>query len=253
MTIGHNLIKDWIIPDWPAPATVRACVTTRQGGVSQAPYTGFNLGDHVGDDASAVQQNRQQLRDLLRLPAEPVWLSQVHSAQVVDAASVRGAPPQADASYTIHETIVCAVLTADCLPVLFCDKSATQIAAAHAGWRGLAAGVLENTLASFNCRPNEVLAWMGPAIGPGAFEVGEEVVSAFVDVDAQASLAFTRRDASHWLADIYLLATQHLQRAGVTHIYGGGYCTFSEPERFYSYRRDQQTGRMASLIWFDKQ
>ena len=250
MTENGRLADDWLIPDWPAPTNIRACVTTRHGGVSQAPYASLNLGDHVGDVADAVARNRQYVREKLNLPAEPIWLNQVHSAQVINADTVAATPPQADASYSTRPDAVCAVLTADCLPVLYCDRDGTQIAAAHAGWRGLAAGVLENTVNSFSCNPEEVLAWLGPAIGPHAFEVGEEVVSSFVQADAQANAAFTQRDETHWLADIYLLARLRLQRAGVTHIAGGGYCTFTDAQRFFSYRRDQQTGRMASLIWF---
>lgn len=242
--------KDWIIPDWLAPASIRACSTTRNGGISRPPYADFNLGDHVGDASDAVVENRSRLIKALNLPAEPAWLEQVHSDKVVAVDSMSASSVQADASFASSKNHVCVVMTADCLPVLFCDRAGTQIAAAHAGWRGLAAGVLENTLTTFTCRPEEVLVWLGPAIGPQAFEVGEDVVSCFVNANGQAISAFKQVDESHWLADIYLLAKQRLLQAGVSHIYGGGLCTYSDSKRFYSFRRDRQTGRMASLIWF---
>lgn len=245
---------DWLVPDWPAPANVRACCTTRQGGVSQAPYAGFNLGDHVGDDPRAVQANRAYLQQALSLPAQPAWLQQVHGTTVLRLPQAKAHGAQADASVTAQPGRVCAVLTADCLPLLFCDRKGTAVAAAHAGWRGLAAGVIEATVAELAVAPEALLVWLGPAIGPAAFEVGEEVRQAFVAHDAQAAAAFTvsgtsATDSGRWLADLYALARQRLQRLGVTQIYGGGLCTYTDQQRFYSYRRDGTTGRMASLIW----
>jgi hypothetical protein len=233
-------------PEWPAPAGVHAFMTTRSGGVSRAPWDTFNLGDHVGDDPEDVAANRALLRE--RLPGEPGWLKQVHSARVVELAS---APtPEADASWTRHPGRVCAVLTADCLPVLFCDRDATVVAAAHAGWRGLAGGVLEATVAAMGVPRDRIVAWMGAAIGPQAFEVGDDVRQVFVNQDRGAAAAFVPQSApGKWLADIYALARLRLKAAGVDAVYGGGHCTFGDAERFFSYRRDGATGRMASLIW----
>lgn len=236
----------FIRPEWPAPANVHALVTTRVGGVSLPPFEGFNLGDHVGDDPAAVARNRATLRSCL--PAEPEWLRQVHGTAVA-VASLDGGNREADASVAFAPDRVCAVLTADCLPVLFCDRQGTRVAAAHAGWRGLAAGVLEASVAAMRCDPAEILAWLGPAIGPRAFEVGEEVREAFVrDLPASAA-AFVPGQAGKWLADIYELARLLLARAGVRQVSGGGFCTYTDAERFYSFRRDKATGRMASLIW----
>lgn len=236
-----------ILPDWPAPARVHGLMTVRSGGVSQEPWASFNLGDHVGDDPAHVAANRAQLRR--QLPAEPAWLRQVHSARVVEAG--RDPNPEADASYSRETGQVCAVLTADCLPVLFCDRAGSVVAAAHAGWRGLADGVLEATVAAMQVAPGEVMAWMGAAIGPQAFEVGDEVRTAFVERHPEAAAAFVPHAPGKWLADIYALARIRLGHAGVDAVYGGGHCTFSEADAFYSYRRDGVTGRMASLIWLD--
>ena len=222
-------------------------MTTREGGVSSPPWDSFNLGDHVGDDAAQVAENRARLR--VQLPAEPAWLKQIHGATVVDAGSD---VLTADASVTRQAGCVCAVLTADCLPVLFCDRAGRVVAAAHAGWRGLAQGVLEATVAAMQVPPGEVLAWMGAAIGPHAFEVGDDVRLAFVTQHPEAAAAFVPDPSGvpgKWLADIYQLARIRLNRVGVHAIYGGGRCTFNEADRFYSYRRDGVTGRMASLIW----
>ena len=222
-------------------------MTTREGGVSSPPWDSFNLGDHVGDDAAHVAENRARLR--VQLPAEPAWLKQIHGATVVDAGSDA---LTADASVTRQAGCVCAVLTADCLPVLFCDRAGRVVAAAHAGWRGLAQGVLEATVAAMQVPPGEVLAWMGAAIGPRAFEVGDDVRLAFVTQHPEAAAAFVPDPSGvpgKWLADIYQLARIRLNRVGVHAIYGGGRCTFNEADRFYSYRRDGVTGRMASLIW----
>ncbi|MCF7201598.1 peptidoglycan editing factor PgeF [Pseudomonas oligotrophica] len=239
--------NDWLLPDWPAPANVRACVTTRAGGVSLAPFETFNLGDHVGDAPAAVAENRQRLQQLLG--CEVSWLAQVHSCDVVPAAVAAGVV--ADASWSTERGRACAVLTADCLPVLFCDRAGTRVAAAHAGWRGLAGGVLENTLAALDVAPQELLVWLGPAIGPQAFEVGAEVRQAFVEAHPQASVAFVPSvNAGRFMADLYALARIRLAAQGVAAVHGGGLCTFSDP-RFYSYRRTPQTGRFASLVWLD--
>lgn len=244
----------FIIPDWPVAAHVHAASTTRQGGVSSAPYNSFNLATHVGDEERCVQQNRQQLREVLQLPAEPTWLEQVHGVGVVDVSLLNSTNPcVADASISTKGGAVCAVMTADCLPVLMCDRAGRGVAAAHAGWRGLAAGVLEATATrlcqQLDCDADELLVWLGPAIGPQAFEVGSEVRDAFIRIDARAEQAFVANRPGHWLADIYLLARQALQRAGIEAIYGGGRCTYSETDTFFSFRREPTTGRMASLIW----
>jgi len=236
-----------LIPDWPAPAQVRACTTTRIGGISQPPYDTLNLASHVGDDPQAVAENRRRLREYLALPAEPRWLNQVHGSCAADAALVAD-PCDADASFTALPGVVCAVLTADCLPLLLCNRAGTKVAAVHAGWRGLHGGVIEQTVRALNLPGSELLAWLGPAIGPDAFEVGGEVREAFISVEARAAEAF-RPHGERWLADLYLLARQRLASVGVTQVNGGDRCTFSEPEKFYSYRREAKTGRMASLIW----
>lgn len=239
-------MAEFIVPDWPAPATVRALQTTRRGGCSPAPWNSCNLGDHVGDEPARVAANRALLRR--QLPGEPCWLQQVHGIVAVDAATA----PQnavADAAYSRQAGVVCAAMTADCLPVLFCDRAGSVVAAAHAGWRGLLAGVLEATIAAMAAPPGELLAWLGPAIGPQAFEVGDEVRAAFVAQAGEAAAAFVTHSPGKWLADIERLARQRLTAAGVTAIYGGGWCTVNDPERFFSYRRDGQTGRMASLVW----
>lgn len=237
---------DWITPDWPAPAAVRACVTTRDGGVSVAPYASFNLGNHVGDVPAHVAQNRARVR--AALPAEPVWLKQTHGLLVADATL---AQPEAEADASVARQLdrVCVVMTADCLPVLFCDQAGTVVGAAHAGWRGLADGILEQTVAAMLVPPGQIMAWLGPAIGPGKFEVGEEVQAIFVADLPGASAAFQASKPGKWLADIYQLARLHLARLGVHQVYGGGLCTYTDATRFYSYRRDGITGRMASLIW----
>jgi len=242
-------MSEFIIPDWPAPKHVRALVTTRRGGTSGGPYASLNLGDHVGDDLAAVAANRAILRR--ELPVAPVWLRQVHGTQCVEAAAtVPGC--EADASVAFAPGSVCAVLTADCLPVLFCDERGTAVAAAHAGWRGLAAGVLEKSALALRRPPCEVMAWLGPAIGPATFEVGDEVRAPFVAHDAVAARAFAPHGAGKWLCDLYELARQRLAGVGVQRVSGGGFCTVTERERFYSYRRDGATGRMASLIWLDR-
>jgi YfiH family protein len=238
-----------IVPEWPAPGNVRAVTTTRQNaGASAGAYADFNLAAHVGEAVDAVHRNRERLCEQLDLPADPVWLDQVHGDVVIDAASA-GTTPAADASFSFQRGVVCAVLTADCLPVLFCDINATRVAAAHAGWRGLAGGVLERTVEALQCAPSELLVWLGPAIGPQHFEVGGEVRDAFVAQHAEAARAFAPRPGGRWLADLYRLARLRLRTAGITAIHGGGFCTYADTERWYSYRREQVTGRMASLIW----
>ena len=237
-------------PDWDLPAGVGALLTTRAGGRSVGPFASLNLGSHVGDDPLAVAANRARLRSFL--PADPLWLNQVHGAAVADADVAEGVP-EADAVLARSSRWVCAVLTADCLPVLFCDDDASVVAAAHAGWRGLAAGVLENTVREMGVPPHRLRAWLGPAIGAEAFEVGDEVRAAFVADDAGAAAAFVARPlAGKWLADLFMLARRRLVAAGVTRISGGGVCTVSAPQRFYSYRRDGVTGRFASMVWLDK-
>ena len=240
-----NPSSDWLTPDWPAPASVRACVTTRAGGVSLPPFDSLNLGDHVEDDALAVAANRQVLVDALG--CRPAWLKQVHSPDVVEADPWQ--VPTADASWSATPGTACAVLTADCLPALFCDRAGTRVAAAHAGWRGLAGGVLENTVAALGSDPAELLVWLGPAIGPQSFEVGAEVREAFVAVHAEAQRAFVpSAHAGKFMADLYALARIRLAACGVTAVYGGGLDTFRDP-RFFSYRRAARTGRFASLVW----
>ncbi|MDR1850176.1 MAG: peptidoglycan editing factor PgeF [Zoogloeaceae bacterium] len=243
------MLPDLIYPAWPAPAHVKALQTTRKGGVSQPPYASFNLGLHTGDAPEAVLANRAQL--IACLPNAPVWLEQVHGTDVLFLAEQTfSRPPTADAVICRVPGQVCVVMTADCLPVLFCDLAGSIVAAAHAGWRGLAAGVLEKTLQAMQTDPANILAWLGPAIGEAAFEVGDEVRSIFLAANPEAAHAFFPLTvAGKYHADLYALARQRLNAAGVSHIFGGQYCTFSEPERFFSYRRDGATGRMASLIW----
>ncbi len=233
---------------WPAPARVRTLVTTRDGGVSLAPYASLNLGQHVGDDPAAVAENRARLRACL--PAEPFWLNQVHGIGVQEAcADAPDVPPDADAGFTRQPGVVCAVMTADCLPVLLTDRSGSVVAAAHAGWRGLCNGIIEATIARMAVPASDILAWLGPAIGPDAFEVGPEVRTAFMAHDPTAASAFAAIPDGKYLADIYLLARQRLNACGVTDVHGGDACTVTERERYFSYRRDGRTGRMASLIW----
>ncbi|MFA3777655.1 purine nucleoside phosphorylase YfiH [Yersinia sp. 1652 StPb PI] len=237
-----------ILPDWPMPAGVKACSTTRHGGISESPYDSLNLGTHVGDVAASVIANRQRLVELAGLPQMPVWLEQVHGTRVLHLDSKAVADVQADAAYSRVAGQVCAVMTADCLPVLFCSLAGDEVAAAHAGWRGLCAGVLEQTLAQFNAAPASIIAWLGPAIGPQQFEVGEDVKQAFINIDPASASAFVP-SGTKYLADIYLLAHLRLQAAGIHAIYGGNRCTVSEKQQFFSYRRDGITGRMASLVW----
>jgi purine-nucleoside/S-methyl-5'-thioadenosine phosphorylase / adenosine deaminase len=237
---------DWIVPVWPAPERVRALISSRSGGCSAGPYTSMNVSENVQDDPAAVAANRRLLQRFL--PAEPKWLKQVHGAQVVNAYRVTD-PVEADASIADAPECVCAVMVADCLPVLFADRAGTRVAAAHAGWRGLAAGVIENTVRALDRPARDLLAYLGPAIGPAAFEVGDDVRDAFNALDPLARQAFHPHTPGKWKADLFLLARQRLARLGVTAVYGGGQCTYSDPERFFSHRRDKTAGRMAALVW----
>ncbi|MFA6062744.1 MAG: peptidoglycan editing factor PgeF [Gallionella sp.] len=246
--MSQSLTDYLIIPDWPAPAKVRAFQTTRLGGVSAAPFASLNLGDHVGDAPLVVARNRMLLNTLL--PSEPVWLEQVHGTVVANA-DLAGCRTVADAS--IARRGVCVVMTADCLPVLLCDKAGAVVGAAHAGWKGLAAGVIEATVREMGVEPVELMAWLGPAISQKAFEVGAEVRDKFIKTDPAAAAAFLpsplQGESCKYLADIYALARLRLSALGVTQIYGGDRCTYSEPEQFFSYRRDGVTGRQGSFIW----
>lgn len=237
----------FLVPDWPAPASVRATVTTRAGGVSSGPWTSLNLATHVGDDPAAVAENRRRLRAALDLPSEPAWLQQVHGHAV---ARLPGPlPDAADAAVAFGPGAVCAVLVADCLPVFLANRDGDRVGVAHAGWRGLTAGVIEATVVALGCDPARVVAWLGPAIGPQAFEVGEDVRAAFMAGDPAAATHFHPGRAGHWLADLPGLARRRLMQCGVASVHGGGTCTVSDPARFYSYRRDGVTGRMAALAW----
>ncbi len=239
-------MSDFILPEWPAPARVHAMVTTRAGGVSRTPFASFNLAMHVGDEAAAVAENRRRLQ--AQLPAAPCWLAQVHGKRVV-CADVVAAGSEADAAFSRRPGVVCAVLTADCLPILLCDEEGSVVAAAHGGWRGLAAGIIEATVQAMAVAPARLLAWLGPAIGPRAFEVGPEVRAAFLAHAPAAAAAFATGEGGKWRADLYHLAAQRLNALGVVRVFGGGRCTFEETAAFYSYRRETPTGRMASLIW----
>lgn len=241
-----------INPNWNVPNNIHAFTTTREGGVSLEPYLSFNLGDHVGDDKSAVKTNRTLLVEKFGLPQKPIFLTQTHSTRVLQL-PYSEQNLEADAVYTNVPNQVCVVMTADCLPVLFTTTSGNEVAATHAGWRGLCDGVLEETVKYFQAKPEDIIAWFGPAIGPKAFQVGIDVVEKFVAVDEKAKLAF-QPDAiedGKYLSNLYQIATQRLNNLGITQIYGGNHCTFNEKEKFFSYRRDNQTGRMASVIWFE--
>lgn len=231
-------------PDWPAPPNVRAWITER-GGPSR--YGTLNLATHVGDDASAVAANRERLRAALDLPAEPRWLEQVHGTRVLDLD--REDAVRADGAITMRPGTVCTVMTADCLPVLLCDRAGTRVGVAHAGWRGLCEGVLQAAVAALRAQPNELLAWLGPAISQGAYEVGTEVRDAFAARSAAAERRFARNARGRWQADLYGLARDALESAGVAAVHGGGFCTFTQADQFFSHRREAPCGRMATLIW----
>lgn len=233
----------WLKADWPAPANVGVLSTTRSGGCSRGPWSSMNLGEHCGDDAEDVRRNRQRL--IHELPAAPQWLRQVHGRAVASHPGHPGEAPEADGLVAFAPGRVCAVLTADCLPVVFCDVAGSRVAVAHAGWRGLAGGVLEATVSALQCEPGRLIAWLGPAIGPTRYEVGADVAAAFPEEFAEG---FTQR-GDRWLLDLYAVARLKLAAAGVTEVFGGGLCTYSDPDRFYSFRRDGVTGRMATLVW----
>ena len=252
-------MASWLTPYWPAPKSVGAAITTREGGCSKAPFDSNNLALHVADSEADVIANRESIVENLGLPEQPLWLEQVHGTEVVYTPRIMGnatatLAPAADASYTDKAGRACVVMTADCLPVLFCNQQGTQVAAAHAGWRGLCNGVLRNTVATFN-RSDKVMAYLGPAIGPVAFEVGAEVLQAFIEQaqnpqQIQAiKAAFVPAKEGKYFADLYALARAELASCGIKAVYGGDCCTFSDSARFYSYRREAKTGRMASLIW----
>lgn len=242
-------MNNWITPSWPAPKCITAFTTTRQGpGFSELPFYKFNLGARCGDSPATVVHNRESLKCSYQLPSTPLWLHQVHGIDVALDDGTRFDEPMADASISQLKNSVLAVLTADCLPVLFCNVEGTEIAVAHAGWRGLAAGMLEATVHAMHSKPESLMAWLGPAAGPSHYEVGEEVRSAFISRDSQAQSAFKLTRSGHYLIDMVAIARQRLQAVGVTKIYGGDYCTISDIA-FYSHRREQRTGRMASVIW----
>lgn len=245
------MTANWLQADWPAPDFIKAGTTLRQGGVSIGAYSSFNLATHVGDELAAVERNRAILDQSLNVPNAPQWLEQIHSTEVVLLPNEE-AIPKADASYTSKENIVCTVMTADCLPLLITNKQGSCVAAIHAGWRGLCDGIIEATIKKLPVEPESLLVWLGPAIGADVYEVGEEVYDAFTKAEVEAKQAFTSVSEGHWLFDIYQLAKLRLNKMGVNHIYGGDRCTLSEEEHFFSYRRDDVTGRMASMIWIDK-
>lgn len=253
--VGCCMLKNsnFIVPHWPAPANVHALQTNRDGGVSRAPFSSLNLGSHVKDNPIHVAHNRQLLSPFL--PSEPVWLNQTHSTIIVDAANT-SCLPDADASFSTQKNVVCVVMTADCLPILLCNTTGTVVASIHAGWRGLCDGIIEATISQLPAKSSDLIAWLGPAIGPNAFEVGSEVRAQFMIKDAKAALAFHRFNKKY-LCNIYQIAIQRLNNLGVTQIYGSGidqdqyWCTYADKENFFSYRRDGATGRMATLIWLD--
>jgi YfiH family protein len=238
----------WLEPEWPAPPGVRVISTLRQGGSSVGPYASMNLASHVGDAAASVEANRRLLRRAAQLPAEPMWLEQVHGTEVV-VHDGRSDVPRADAAITRGRGRVCAVMTADCLPVVLADRAGSRVAVAHAGWRGLAQGVVEATVRAMRCPPADLIAWLGPAIGQQAFEVGAEVRDAFVARSEKLAGCFAGNERGRFQADLYGIATAVLAEAGVTAVHGGGWCTASDPSRFFSFRRDGTTGRMATLAW----
>lgn len=246
--MSRRAVIDWLRPEWPLPGNVLAATTTRRGGVSEGLYGELNLGAHVGDSPAAVRENRRRLTAALNLTADPAWLCQVHGTRVIDVSAIGDDPPEADASVSDVAGQVCVVMTADCLPVLFASADGRRVGAAHAGWRGLLDGVLENTVQALESPPETLTAWLGPAISQPAFEVGSDVRDAFVSADADAAAHFDANARGRYQADLYALARQRLARAGVTAVYGGGWCTFGDPDRFFSYRRDGACGRMATII-----
>ena len=242
----------FIEPDWPRHPRVRAVVSTRNGGFSKGAFNSLNVATHEGDSPAAVDANRQRLCQMLELPTEPVWLEQVHGTRVVQLADIRAEqPPEADAAWTSQTGVVCAVMSADCLPVLFADRSGRHVAASHAGWRGLAAGVLEQTVRSLPVPAAQITAWLGPAIGPSAYEVGAEVRAQFLSAHQDADDAFRRRANGKFELDMYSAARLILRKLGVSDVHGGTHCTFTESDTFFSFRRDGRCGRMVSLIWLE--
>lgn len=242
---------NWIAADWPAPDFIKAGVTTRAGGVSAKPFNNLNIATHVGDKLSDVEKNRSILLHDLKIPNAPQWLEQTHSTETIllpNSIKI----PKADASYTLEKNIVCAVMTADCLPLLITDEKGGCVAAIHAGWRGLCDGIIEATIKKLPAEAESLLVWMGPAIGADVYEIGKEVYDAYTAIDEDTKEAFTPTTEGHWLFDIYQLAKLKLNKIGIKKIYGGEHCTFSEEDNFFSYRRDNVTGRMASMIWIDK-
>lgn len=245
---------EWLTPNWPAANNIRALTTLKRGGYSRGSYQGLNLATHVGDEPAAVHINRRLLVSTLSLPSEPRWLNQVHGTSVASKRRLSSVLPEADASVSQGVSEICAVLTADCLPVLLCDVHGTRVGAVHAGWRGLAAGVIEATVKHLACPTENLMAWLGPAIGPDAFEVGKDVLDIFKKTKIDLKKAFKKIDSNKWQANIYELAKMRLQALGITQIYGGEYCTYTEADRFYSARRAMHnrktpTGRMATMIW----
>ena len=239
---------NWIKPDWPITENIYAATTLRTGGVSEGVFDSLNLALHVNDEVESVATNRKIMLQMLNLPSEPIWLNQVHGQHAINASNITKVE-EADASYTDEAGVVCGILTADCLPILLASKDGTKIAAVHAGWRGLLAGVISNTvvhLGTIDC-----IAWLGPAIGVDCFEVGAEVRDVFLKKNTKFSIAFRQKEADKYLVDIYQLATIELASIGVFQVYGGGFCTVTDKERFYSYRREGETGRMSTLIWRD--
>ena len=237
-----------LYPDWPAPANVQAFTTLRHGaGLSASPFDSFNLGTRCGDDLQAVAANREELIRHFALPSSPRWLRQVHGTHVVIEPA--DDEPAADAAVTATPGTVLAILTADCLPVVFCADDGSEVGIAHAGWRGLVTGVIENTVAVMRTSPDHLLAWLGPAAGADAYEVGEEVRAAFVYADSRATTALVPTRPAHWLCDLYALARLQLASVGITQVYGGDLCTISDSQRFFSHRRDGTTGRMATVVW----
>lgn len=247
---------DCIYPDWPVPETVKAFTSTRKNGFSSASYASLNLAQHVEDDRSMVERNRDRLIEHFDLPSQPIWLQQTHSNTVITADDCihSTTPPEADASWTSNPEVVCAVLTADCLPVFFANKQGDRVAVAHAGWRGALNGIITSSFLATGIAAEDCLVWLGPAIGAENFEVGTDVYKAFISKNPENTVAFRQIDDQHWLCDIYQLARIECQQLGIYSIYGGGFCTYSDEEHFYSFRRDgAQTGRMASLIWVAEQ
>ncbi len=242
-------MSSYLIPEWPVPKNVKAFFSTRQGGCSLAPYDSFNLGDHVEDLIENVTLNRNKLKTDLNLVSDPKWLQQVHGNQIINVTEWQ---PEiiADGSFSVVPDQVCVVMTADCLPILLCNHAGTQVMALHGGWRSLAAEIIPKGIALFNCPTQEIVVWLGPAIGPKVFEVGEEVRAQFLKLNQQLTEAFVPSPKGRWLMDIYAVATFQLNQLGVTQIFGGQHCTITEKDKFFSYRRDGQTGRMAALIYF---